>query len=172
MPRYVAFLRGVGPTNAKMPELRRAFEVAGLRDVATVLGSGNVVFSTSARSTNAALAGKAEAAMQRTLGRSFHTLVRPVSLLQELIVGEPFSAFDLPANAKAIVTFLPEGHDAAPALPIEWAGASILAMTGGEVLGAYLPNADGPMFMALIERTFGKRVTTRTWETVKKCAAA
>ena len=29
MPRHVAFLRGVMPTNAKMPDLRRAFEAAG-----------------------------------------------------------------------------------------------------------------------------------------------
>jgi len=26
--------------------------------------------------------------------------------------------------------------------------------------------------MALIEKTFGREVTTRTWETVKKCAVA
>ena len=29
MPRYVAFLRGVSPMNAKMPELKAAFEAAG-----------------------------------------------------------------------------------------------------------------------------------------------
>src|SRR6187401_2456666 len=29
MPRYVALLRGVNPMNAKMPELKRAFESAG-----------------------------------------------------------------------------------------------------------------------------------------------
>ena len=172
MPRYVAFLRGVGPTNARMPELQRAFEAAGLSDVRTVLGSGNVVFSTPARSTNAALARRAEAAMTHTLGRSFHTLVRPVGLLQELIVGDPFTAFDLPANAKPIVTFLPEAHGRAPALPIEVDGARILAMTDGEVLSAYGPPADGPMFMVLIEKTFGQQVTTRTWETVKRCAVA
>ena len=48
MPRYVAFLRGVSPMNAKMPELRRCFENAGFRDVRTLLSSGNVVFSTRA----------------------------------------------------------------------------------------------------------------------------
>ena len=29
-----------------------------------------------------------------------------------------------------------------------------------------------PVFMTLIAKTFGKDVTTRTWDTVKKCAAA
>lgn len=30
----------------------------------------------------------------------------------------------------------------------------------------------GPVFMTLIEKTFGANVTTRTWDTVKKCATA
>jgi hypothetical protein len=43
---------------------------------------------------------------------------------------------------------------------------------GAEVFSAYLPNPRGPLFMQLIERTFGKNVTTRTWDTVRKVAAA
>ena len=45
MPRYVAFLRGVSPMNAKMAELKRCFEHAGFEEVKTVLSSGNVVFT-------------------------------------------------------------------------------------------------------------------------------
>src|SRR2546422_8535956 len=33
MPRYAAFLRGVTPMNAKMPELTQAFQSAGFTDV-------------------------------------------------------------------------------------------------------------------------------------------
>ena len=33
MPRYVAFLRGVSPMNARMADLRRCFEVAGFGNV-------------------------------------------------------------------------------------------------------------------------------------------
>ena len=45
MPRYVAFLRGVSPMNAKMPELARCFEGSGFTEVKTVLSSGNLVFN-------------------------------------------------------------------------------------------------------------------------------
>jgi len=45
MPRYAAFLRGVMPVNAKMPDLKKAFETAGFTEVKTILASGNVVFS-------------------------------------------------------------------------------------------------------------------------------
>ena len=45
-------------------------------------------------------------------------------------------------------------------------------MKGREVFSAYLPTPKGPVFMTLIERTFGKEVTTRTWDTVAKVARA
>lgn len=168
MPEYVAFLRGVMPTNARMPELRRAFELARFTGVRTVLGSGNVVFS--ARSlSEAAVTRQAEAAMDGHLGRTFYTIVRPMSYLRALIESDPWAGFGLPANAKRIVTFLREPHPPV-ALPIETEGVRILATTGREVLTAYLPNTRGPMFMTLIEQTLGASVTTRTWDTVRKCA--
>lgn len=48
MPRYIAFLRGVSPMNARMPELKRCFEEAGFSDVRTILASGNVAFGSRA----------------------------------------------------------------------------------------------------------------------------
>jgi len=41
---------------------------------------------------------------------------------------------------------------------------------GGEVFSAYVRNPKGPVFMTLIEKTFGKETTTRTWDTVAKVA--
>jgi uncharacterized protein (DUF1697 family) len=40
MKRYAAFLRGVSPMDAKMPELTAAFELAGFTDVKTILPAG------------------------------------------------------------------------------------------------------------------------------------
>ena len=76
MPRYAAFLRGVSPMNAKMPELARAFERGGFTDVKTVQSSGNVVFGARASSL-ARLEKKAEAAMEEALGRSLRHLRAP-----------------------------------------------------------------------------------------------
>jgi uncharacterized protein (DUF1697 family) len=87
MPRYAAFLRGVSPMNAKMPQLKAAFEAAGFADVKTVLSSGNVVFD-ARRASNAALQRKAEAAMREQLGREFLTIVRPVEALRELLASD------------------------------------------------------------------------------------
>jgi uncharacterized protein (DUF1697 family) len=171
MTRYVAFLRGVSPRKAKMPDLKRCFEGAGLTNVKTVLSSGNVVFDATTKS-EAALVRDVEAAMSRQLGHVFHTIVRPVSRLREMIESDPYAAFRLPANAKRIVTFLREPLKAKLSLPLERDGVRILVIDGREVFTVYVPNPKGAVSMIFIEKTFGTKVTTRTWETVKKCANA
>ncbi len=169
MPRYAALLRGVMPMNAKMPQLKRAFESAGFTDVNTILSSGNVVFGARAAS-EAALARKAEAAMEKSLGRSFLTIVRSVEALQDLLASDPFRAFRLRPGAKRIVTFLRQPPAQRIVLPVELEGARIYAVSGGEVFSAYLRTPKGPVFMTLLEKTFGKEQTTRTWDTVAKIA--
>ncbi|HEX9296557.1 MAG TPA: DUF1697 domain-containing protein [Polyangiaceae bacterium] len=168
--RYAAFLRGVSPMNAKMPELKRCFESAGFTDVRTVLSSGNVVFSARPAS-EASLERKAEAAMKKQLGRAFLTIVRPIDALRTMLGSDPFAAFRLRPGTKRVVTFLRGTHEAKLTLPIELDGSRILRMTSGEVFSAYVPTARGPVFMSLIEKTFGQKVTTRTWDTVKKVAS-
>jgi uncharacterized protein (DUF1697 family) len=171
MPRYAAFLRGVMPTNAKMPELKKCFEEAGFSDVRTLLSSGNVIFDAK-KASEAVLERRAEAAMQKRLGRAFYTIVRPVSRLGEIIEADPFARFELGANAKRAVTFLREPHDGDLSLPIEVDGARILVVDGREIFTAYVPSPRGPVFMTLIQKTFGENVTTRTWDTVRKCSRA
>jgi uncharacterized protein (DUF1697 family) len=171
MPRYAAFLRGVSPMNATMPELKRAFETAGFADVKTVLSSGNVVFDARPASP-AALQRAAEVAMRERLGTAFLTIVRPVERLQALVASDPYQSFRLGTDAKRIVTFLRTQPASGITLPIEQDGARLLASSGSEVFGAYLPCPKGPVFMTLIERTLGRDVTTRTWNTVGRVARA
>ena len=171
MPRYAALLRGVTPMNAMMPALKQAFESAGFTDVRTVLASGNVAFNARAASESA-LQRRAEAAMLERLGQAFLTIVRPVDALRDLLASDPYRSVRLDPTAKRIITFL---RDTAPSrlkLPIERDGARILLLEGREVFSAYVRSPKGPVFMALIERTFGKDVTTRTWDTVGKVARA
>jgi uncharacterized protein (DUF1697 family) len=171
MPRYAAFLRGVMPMNAKMSELKQAFESAGFRDVVTVRSSGNVVFS-AARGSEQALQRKAEASMEQQLGRAFLTIVRRTDALQELLASDPYHSFRLDPVAKRIVTFLRHPPSAKLELPIELDGARILVLKGRDILSAYMRSDKGPVFMTLLEKTLGKEQTTRTWDTVAKVAGA
>ena len=169
MPLYAAFLRGVSPMNAKMSELKQAFEAAGFTDVKTLLSSGNIVF-TARGASEAALQKKAEAAMTEELGRSFLTIVRPIEALREMLASDPYRPFRLPPDAKRIVTFLRDRPASRITLPDELHGARILAIDGNNVFSAYRRTPKGPVFMTLILKTFGPEQTTRTWQTVTKVA--
>jgi uncharacterized protein (DUF1697 family) len=150
-----------------MSDLKLSFEDAGFTAVSTVLSSGNVVFTASG--AGAVLERKAEAAMQKRLGRVFPAIVRPVEALRELLASDPYAAFRLPPDAKRIVTFLRK--PAKVKLPVERDGARILCTRGTEAFIAYVRSPKGPVFMELIAKTFGDEVTTRTWDTVGKIVA-
>jgi len=169
MKRYAAFLRGVSPMNCKMAELKSAFERAGFEDVKTLLSSGNVLFGAKATSV-ATIERACEAATGKYLGRRFDTIVRPVDELRALLEADPYKAFKLKPGSKRVVTFLRSSPKAKLKLPIELHDARILCVQGNEAFSAYAPGPQGPVFMTLIEKTFGKDVTTRTWQTVEKCA--
>jgi hypothetical protein len=66
------------------------------------------------------------------------------------------------------VTFLRRSPAPKISLPIELHGARILRVAGGEAFSAYVRSPRGPVFMTLIEKTFGDEVTTRTWDTLGK----
>lgn len=171
MPRFVAFLRGVMPTNARMPELKAAFESAGFSNVKTILGSGNVAFD-SPLLDEAQIEHQAEEAMNKSLGRTFYTIARPILYLQELLASDPYAANGIPPEAKRVISFMRDAVTPKVPLPLTEHHASVFQATGREVFTAYVPTSRGPVFMALIERAFGANVTTRTLETVVKCANA
>ncbi len=168
MPRYAALLRGVSPMNAKMADLREWFAAAGFTNVKTVLASGNVVFDARAASRET-LARKCERAMQ---GKVFPTIVRSLDDLRALLESDPFAGEKLPMGAKRIITFLQQPFTAKLALPIRSHDAALLSVRDCEAFSSYVPSEYGPVFMRLIEKTLGKDVTTRTWDTVKKIIKA
>src|SRR5262249_343007 len=137
MRRYAAFLRGVMPTNAKMPQLKKCFEAAGFAEVRTLLGSGNVVFS-AASAPEASLERKAEAAMSEHLGRVFLTIVRSMDALQAIVDSDPFASFRLPPGSKQVVTFLRKVPTSKLHFPVEADGARILCVKDMEIFTSYV----------------------------------
>ena len=172
MPRYVALLRGVSPMNLKMADLKRSLEAAGFTNVKTLLSSGNVAFD-ARKAAEETLSKKVEAALTKTLKKSFLTIVRSQEALNKMLEADPYKKFKLPKESKKVVTFLQDSPRVTLKLPIHLENASILAYDGHEVFSSYVPDPKkGPIFMSLLEKTFGKNITTRTLETVRKCGAA
>jgi uncharacterized protein (DUF1697 family) len=108
--------------------------------------------------------------MAEQLGRAFPTIVRSVEALQAIVAADPYADFPVAGGAKRVVTFLRAAPKAKLPLPIELDGARVLCLKGREVYSDYVRTPKGPVFMTLIEKTLGKEVTTRTWETVMRLA--
>jgi len=157
--------------NLKMPALKAALEESGFGDVKTLLSSGNVVFS-GRRASDSAIEKKVVSTIEANTGKTFGVIVRSIAELQALIEADPYQAFRLPAGSKRVVTFLRSAPEKTLELPPALHGARIWTVRGRDALSSYVHNDKGPVFMTLIEKTFGKDVTTRTWDTVQKVVRA
>jgi len=82
MPQYIAFLRGinVGGHRVKMDRLRSLFEELGLRDVSTIIASGNVIFSAESEDVQA-LRNTIESHLAQELDYEVATFLRSPSQL-------------------------------------------------------------------------------------------
>ena len=89
-----------------------------------------------------------------------------------MLAGDPFQAFAVPKDAKRVISFLQSPLAVPPELPIARDGVHIFAVVEREILTTYRPHPKGPVFMTMLERAFGKDITTRTLDTVRKCAGA
>ena len=90
MTRYVAFLRAinVGGHVVKMDRLRTLFEQLELAKVETFIASGNVIFDS--RAGGSALEARIESHLERALGYTVATFIRPVDALAGIMSSHPY----------------------------------------------------------------------------------
>ena len=153
MTTYVALLRGIMPINPNMrgEKLKGVFESVGLKNVATVIASGNIVFNTNIKDI-ASLETKIEKALTKELGFSSTTIIRSKEELEKLVKKNPFKGITDEKPNYLVVTFFKDGQK-------EICTALDVTVT------------NGPEFMRTIEKKHGKEITTRTWKTIGKILA-
>jgi uncharacterized protein (DUF1697 family) len=173
---HVALLRGVnmaGHKTVPMAALRAWAEKLGLRDVRTLLQSGNLVFRGGTK-RGAALEAALEAAALRGLKIETDFVVRTSEELAAIVARNPFPAAAERDPAHLVVVFLKTAP--APAA----VAALAAAIPGREELRAdgrqlYIVYPDGmgtsKLNAALIDRKLGISGTARNWNTVLKIAA-
>src|ERR1700684_3137774 len=107
MAVIICMLRGVnlGKRRMKMDALRALYESLGLRDVQTLVQSGNVVFRTDQKSM-AALAKRIESAVERGFGFHSDVILRSASEVREVIERNPLAKRSDPEPSKFLVWFL------------------------------------------------------------------
>ena len=175
---YVAFLRGInvgGNKPIRMADLQKAFESLRFTNVKTVLASGNVLFD-APPSRPAALTAAIEKKLKQAFGTEIPVLVRTLKELQRLAESEPFRGVAVTPQTRLYVTFLTEKP--ASKLKIPYAspdrGFRILRVTACEVCSVVIltPQHGTLDLMGFLEKEFGKRITTRNWNTVLRLLKA
>lgn len=172
MYRYAAFLRGIMPTNPNMKndKLRGVFEGLGFEDVASLLSSGNIVFS-STESDVPALEARIQDALQSELGIGGGTLIRSREQLRALVDSDPFEGLEHCRETYLTVTFM-KGHLPAPKDALEEIDPTVRVVGYDKKTHAVLWVVDNskptPGFMAWLEKKYGKDITTRTFLTVER----
>lgn len=176
MATYIGLLRAVnlaGHNKVGMTDLRELLTRLGLRDVQTLLQSGNFVCRSDVRSVPE-LERVIEGAMAKQLGLTTEVLIRTDKEWKTLIAENPFpkEAKGDPSHLLAVV--LKAAPDRACIKALEQ------AITGREVVNvqgrcAYIVYRDGigrsRLTSALIEKKLATRGTGRNWNTVLKLDA-
>lgn len=174
---YAAFLRGInvgGHKKVPMADLKKTFEKMGFTNVRTLLASGNVIFEAN-KSTNAKLAAEIEKGLAKVFGFEIGTIVRSIEEVQAIADAKPFKGIKVTPNTRLNVTFLSEKPKTKPTQSIDSKAGSfrITHSTPTEICFVLQLNSgfSSPDLMTHLEKELGKKITTRTWNTVEKVLA-
>jgi len=172
---FIALLRAVnlgGTGKLPMAELKAACAEAGLRDVATYIASGNLVFR-SDKSAAAASRLITDLLRDRFALAKNHAFIRTPDRLAEVVAGNPFAAAAGDRPNLLMVSFL-------EAAPLPGAAAALAAYGGPERLHLagehlYIDYAQGvarsKLTPAFLDKALGVRATARNWNTANKLLA-
>ena len=175
MARYVALLRGInvgGKNLIRMAELAACFEGGGLRNVATYIQSGNVLFESTA--TAPRLVRQLEALLTDTFGYPASVVLRTQEQLRQTVGGAPEGFGAEPARYRYDVLFLKpplEGRAAAEAVPKRdgvdrlWPGPGVVYASR---LASRAPESRLGRLAAL---PVYQQMTIRNWNTTTKLLA-
>ena len=176
MQQYIAFLRGInGGLTLKMAELRKLFEGLGFTNIKTVLATGNVIFDAS-QSNRMEIAIQIERAIASAYDYETVAILYTKDELRGLLEADPFHGIAPSTQSSPQVSFTQGGSGRLPFdIPYEvpQKGYRVLGMIDGAVCSIIdLSGATRPDLLAVLDRAFNKKVTTRNWKTIERCYQA
>jgi uncharacterized protein (DUF1697 family) len=171
---HAAFLRGInvgGHAAVKMDDLRKTFESLEFANVKTVLASGNVLFEIAPADT-AALTMKIEQKLKKAFGWDIGVILRTFKEIQRIMDSNPFKKIPVTPQTRLYITFLSEKPGKIFPVPFESPKKDfrILGVSDTEVLSVLTlsPESQTTDLMSYIEKEFGRKITTRNWNTIVK----
>lgn len=173
MQKYVALLRSInvgGNKKVPMNELKKCLEKLGLKNVKTILASGNVLFESGIENIEE-LQIKISAAIEKAFRFPVPVLLRTFSDIERIIVSDPFKGISLTPQTRLYVTFLSKKIKNKSSVGYTSPDKSfrIISISNDAVFSVLdLSVAGTPEAMSYLEKQFGKDVTTRNWNTLLK----
>ena len=172
--KYAAFLRGInvgGNNIIKMEELKKVFESMGFLNVKTILASGNVLFKSKEVKTSV-LVQTIGKKLESVFGYNNGVVIRSIEEIRRIAIREPFKQIKVTPQTRLYVTFLPEKSKSNLKIPYESSnkGYKIISNSEYEVFSvAELSHeVQSTDLMNVLDKEFGKNVTTRNWNTIEK----
>lgn len=165
----VALIRGINVGRARrlaMADLRRLMEEEGLRNVRTLIASGNAVFD-AGRTTAPTAARRIEAALVRH-GVPARAVVLTAAELATVIAENPLPGADQPSRL-FVAVFLPGADRAAlaPLLRRDWGPERIAVGSRAAYFWCPLGSAASDLVPA-VTRVVGDQITVRNWATITR----
>ena len=174
MQVFVSILRGINVSGQKkilMADLKALYEGLKFKDVTTYIQSGNVIFKSDSKLSDAALAEKIEAAILKKYSFTVPVIVRNIHQLENIISGNPFLKEKKIDLEKLHVTFLSEipGKSALDAIKMQDYSPDQFSVVRQEVFlntpGGY---GETKLSNKFFENKLKVTATTRNWKTVNK----
>lgn len=113
-----------------------------------------------------------EETLEKTFGFEVPVLIRSVQEIQKLVDSDPFKGITVTDQTRLYVTFLSEKLEDTLKIPYESAEKDfkILSVSNSEICSVLVmsSNRNSTDLMNIIEKEYGKEVTTRNWNTVTK----
>ena len=170
--KYVALIRGInvgGNHIIKMTDLKGCFEEQGLKDVATYIQSGNVVFSAGAKA--AEIARRLEAALHDTFDCRTKVVLRSQKELSAIVERAPRGFGKQPDKYRYDVIFLNApltAEDAMTKVPTKEGVDEARAGAGVLYFSRLIAQATRSRLGKIVSSPIYKSVTIRNWNTTTK----
>lgn len=170
---YVALLRGInvgGNNLIRMPALKACFEAQGLRDVATYIQSGNVLFTTG-RSGQLVLTREIEEVLSKTFAYRSRVVVRSFRQMKAIVERAPNGFGGRPAAYRYDVIYLREPLTADEAIKSVTAKPGVDRAFAGEgvlYFSRLISKAGQSHLSRIVSKPIYQNMTIRNWNTTGK----
>ena len=169
MNKHVSLLRGInvgGHKKVPMANLKKEYEKMGFSNIKTILNSGNVVFEGNDKNLH-----HIPAHLEKAFGFEIPVITIPYEQILQIIQIDPFKNIEVTPKTRLYITFLPEPHKSPLKIPYSSDDNSfqIIYQTATMLFSILDLNKTGTVdAMNILEKAYGKNITTRNLNTVQK----